>query len=137
MTLGYTEALRNTRLAEVLTLIDLGASAAKFRIYDGARPASPESGVGGATLLIEFTMSDPAFPAPSSGGMVANAIASQVGLATGAATWFRILDSDDNAVLDGSVGLSGSGADLEFNTIEISTGEAVDFSSYEIRQDNP
>jgi hypothetical protein len=47
--------------------------------------------------------------------------------ATGTATWFRIVDSDGNFVIDGTVGTSG--ADLNLNTTAIVATESVSITS--------
>lgn len=41
---------------------------------------------------------------------------------TGQAAWCRVTDGDDGSVLDGSVGTTGSGADLEVDSLSFATG---------------
>jgi len=133
MALGFIVALRNSRLDEVTTLIDGGAGAGLLRIYDGTRPAT---GGTATTLLAELTMSDPSFPAASSGAMTANAISDDTSAdAAGTATWFRLTDSTGAAVVDGDVGTSGS--DLNLNTTTFSVGLNVSVTSLVLTAGNP
>lgn len=133
MAISLSETIRNNCLTQISNAADAGAGAARLRIYDGTRPAA-----GGAVtnLLAELTMGDPAFAAASAGSMAANAITSDSSAdATGTASWFRIVDSDDNFVLDGDVGTSGS--DLNLNSVAISAGVAVGVTSLTITAPNP
>ena len=126
MALGLITSARNNMLDEITALIDSG-TAGFLRIYDGVRPAT---GGAATTLLAELTMNTTSFPAASSGSMTANAItADSSANASGTATWFRITDSAGNAVVDGSVGTTSSGEDLELNTTTITSGVEVSISS--------
>lgn len=123
MALGMVAALRNARLDAINAAINAGAGAGKIRIYDGSRPAT-----GGAVtnLLAELTFSDPASSGAAAGALAFDAITQDASAdATGTATWFRIVDSTNAFVLDGSAGASGGGADLELNTTSIVAGAAV------------
>lgn len=133
MALGYVATLRNNQLNQITALIDAGAAAGKLRIYDGTRPAT---GGTATTLLAELTFSDPAFPAASGGSVTASAITADASAnATGTATWFRVVDSNNVAVFDGDVGTSGS--DLNLNTTSIVAGAAVSVTSFVISAGNP
>lgn len=132
MALAYNTTLRNARLDEITTAVDAGAGAGLVRIYDGTRPAT-----GGAvtTLLAELTMSDPSFGAAAGGILTANGITDDSSAnATGTATWFRLVDSDSNFVMDGDVGTSGS--DLNLNTTSIQAGLPVSITSFIITHGN-
>jgi hypothetical protein len=134
MALGFTVATRNNRLDEITALIDAG-TAGFLRIYDGTRPTNADTAVGGQTLLAELTMSATSFPAASSGSMTANAITDDSSAnATGTASWFRIVDSAGNAVVDGDVGTSGS--DLNLNTTAIASGVTVSVTSLVLTDGN-
>lgn len=133
MALGFVAALRNARLDEITTEVDAGAGAGFLRIYDGTRPAT---GGTATTLLAELTFSDPSFAAATGGVLTANSITDEASApATGTATWFRVTDSDGNAVLDGDVGTSGS--DLNLNSTSITTGATVSVTSFVITEGNP
>lgn len=128
MAIGLTTAARNNMLDEIAALVDAGAGAGKVRIYDGTRATDANTAIGAQVLLAELTMSDPAFPAAASGALTANAITDDTSAdATGTATWFRVVDSNNNAVFDGDVGTSGS--DLNLNSTSITAGITVEVTS--------
>lgn len=118
----------------IVDLIDGGSGAGKLRIYSGSQPADPDTAAAG-TLLAEITLNDPAFGnAVDATGKaratadVAPAIEDTSANATGTATWFRAVDSDDNGIIDGEIGTSG--ADMTLNTTAISAGATVSVTSW-------
>jgi hypothetical protein len=124
-------AARNAAADGIVDLLDGGSGAAKIRIYDGSQPAGPGTAVSGQTLLAELTCSDPAFGAASSGVATASAITSDtVADATGTASWFRALTSDNTAVIDGSVGTSD--ADLVLDSVSIVAGGTVAVTAWTV-----
>lgn len=132
MALGLNTTLRNNMLDEITTDIDAGAGAGTLRIYDGTQPAT---GGTATTLLAELTLSDPSCAAASGGVLTFSSITSDTSAnATGTATWFRIVDSDTNFVLDGTVGTSG--ADINFDSVSFVTGGTVAISSLTITDPN-
>lgn len=134
MALGYVTTLRNTMLNTITAAIDTGAGPnGKLRIYDGTRPAT---GGTATTLLAELDMSATSFAAASNGKIIGNTISDDISAnATGTATWFRIVDKNGNAVLDGDVGTSGS--DLNLNTTSITAGLNVSVTQFDITEGNP
>jgi hypothetical protein len=123
MAMGFVTALRNACLDAINAAINGGAGAGKIRIYDGSRPAT-----GGAVtnLLAELVCSDPAAAAAAAGVLTFSAITADASAdATGTATWFRIVDSTNAFVLDGSVSATGGGGDLQLNTTSIVAGANV------------
>lgn len=117
----------------IVDLVDGGAGAGKVRIYDGSQPADPDTAVSSQTLLAELALSDPAFgnaaDAAPGGRATANAVTSDPAAdATGTASWFRVLDSNNVAIWDGSVGTSG--CDMNLNTTSIVAGAAVAITSW-------
>lgn len=133
MAIAYVTALRNTRMDAIDDAVNAGAGAGLIRIYDGTRPAT---GGTATTLLAELTASDPMFGASASGVLTASAITQDASAnATGTATWFRVVDSAGNAVMDGNVGTSGS--DLNLTTASIVSGQPVSITSFVITEGNP
>jgi len=125
MAIGMVTALRNARLDQITSKLDAGSGPGKLRIYNGSRPAT---GGSATTLLAELTLSDPSSPAASSGVLTMSAITSDSAAdATGTATWARFVDSDNNFVMDCSVGTSG--ADLIFATVSFVAGAIIAVSS--------
>lgn len=116
----------------IVDLVDGGAGAGLLRIYDGTRPADPDTAVTSQNLLAELTMSDPAFGNAADddpgGTATANSITADSSAdATGTASWFRIVDSNGTAIVDGEVGTSG--ANLNLNTVSIVAGAQVEVTS--------
>lgn len=117
--------------------VDNGSGAGKCRIYNGTQATDPDTAVGAQTLLAELTFSDPAFGAAADanpgGRATANAITSDSAAdATGTASWFRVLDSDNTAHWDGSVGTSD--ADMIVNTTAFVAGAEVAITSWTVTQ---
>lgn len=133
MALGLSTAARNARLAALATLIDAGGAGGRLRIYSGARPST-----GGAittqVLLATLTFSYPCASAPSAGVLTFSGFTPGAGTA-GSAAWFRIVDSTDAFVADGSIGTAGS--DLNFaGGVAIAGGQTVSISSWTIADNN-
>lgn len=123
MTISVTLPVANAAMAALLAAIETGSGVARIQLYSGTRPAT---GGTPTTLLLEIPLVSPAAPAPTGGVLVLQlANATSIVTATGIATWFRLLNRDGTAVLDGSVGLSGSGADLLSPVVAFSAGQAV------------
>ncbi|MFI7449555.1 hypothetical protein ACIBQX_18810 [Nonomuraea sp. NPDC049714] len=135
MAIRINTAARNAAADAVVGVFSGGTGAPVLRIYTGTQPATPATAPSG-TLLAEFTLSDPAFAAASSGSATLDVTPALTddGLAAGDAGWFRICDSTEAAatglgVLDGSVTATGGGGDLTLNTVTISVGVSVEITS--------
>lgn len=107
--------------------IDAGAGPGLLRVYSGTRPASADTALAGTeTLLIEFELADPAFAASTTvgntGTAVANAVTPVQALATGTASFFQILDSDETVIFDGSVTDINGVGDLKLSTTAVVSG---------------
>lgn len=118
---------------EIAVLLDAGAGAGKVRIYDGTQPADVDTAVTSQTLLAELPMSDPAFAAAVDGAPGGDATAGSItddtsANATGTASWFRAVDSNNVAVIDGSAGTSN--ADLILDSTSITSGQTVKINSW-------
>lgn len=126
MTVFISSAARNAAADAVVDMADAGAAPGTLQIRSGTQPAGPDSTATG-TLLAEITLGDPAFGAASGGvATLAGTPLSATAVADGTASWFRILDSDDLAIMDGSVGVSS--ADLIVNTTTVTTGLDVEIA---------
>lgn len=124
MAIIISQALALAAVNNIHAAIDAGAAAGHLRVYSGSRPANPETAVPGASvLLVDFELNDPAFAPATMVGTVASANANGVdpvnGLANGTATWFRITDSNDVAIFDGSVTDQTGNGDLKLATTTI------------------
>ena len=130
--LKYSASLKNARLDQITTKV--GASGL-LRIYDGSQPANPDTAVTSQTKLAELTTNASAFAAAASGGVLtANAISSANAVASGTASWFRLCKSDATAVIDGTVGTSGT--DLIIDNTSIASGQQVSVTSLAITSGN-
>ncbi len=106
----------------IVDLLDAGAGPGKLEIYTGSPPTDVSFAETG-TFLGEVTLSSTAFAAPSdstgTATVAANSITSGTAGAVGTAGWFRAVDSDDNPVVDGTVGQGAGELNLDDNTFEI------------------
>jgi hypothetical protein len=132
MAISYAATVKNAMLDALET--DLGASPL-LRIYDGTPPTNADTALSGNTLLAELAMSADAFAAASGGTKTANAITSDASAnATGTASFFRLVTSGGTAKVQGTVGTSG--ADLNLNSVSITSGGTVAVSSLVITGGN-
>jgi hypothetical protein len=135
--LSYIDVLRNAMLDEITAEIDAGTGAGKIRIYDGTIPADADTAITTQTLLAELPCSDPCAPAASGGVLTFSAITADAdAAATGTASWFRIVDSDNNTVLDGDVTATSGGGDLELDSTSITINQQVSITSLTITEGN-
>lgn len=122
MGFSLATALRTSRADLIRAAIDFGGGPGLLKIYDGVKPAT-----GGAVtnLLATLTFARPCGEA-AGGALTFFPIAEDVSAdLTGTATWCRITDSAGGFVLDGNVGVTGSGAFFEMNTVGIVAGGPV------------
>lgn len=120
---------RNAACDAIVDLTDAGAGAGTIKVYTGSQPASAQDAPTG-TLLVTFTCADPAFGAAATGvATLQSTPRTAAGVADGTAGWFRVADSNAATVLDGTVGTSGSGAELILNTTAITNGGNVETTS--------
>ena len=120
----------------IVDLIDGGASAGTVEIRSGSQPADPDTAATG-TVLATITLNDPAFgaaadaaPGGQATAVVSPALEDTSADATGTAGWFRVYDSDSNAILDGECGTSG--ADMNLNTTSIVATSTVTITSWTV-----
>lgn len=102
-----------------------------LRIYDSTQPTDADTALGAQVLLAELTLNATAFAAAASASKSANAITDDSSANnTGTATWGSLVTSGGTRVLDFSVGTSG--ANLNLNSVAISSGAAVSVTSFTI-----
>jgi hypothetical protein len=124
MSLTLSNAARSAAADALAALLDAGSGAGKIRIYSGTRPAGPGTAITSQTLLAEFACADPAFGAAVNGVSTLDAtpVLATTGVAAGTATWARVLDSNNVAIIDGKVTASGGGGDIIISTTTVSVG---------------
>lgn len=135
MTIAIIEATLNARANVLRDAIDAGAGAGVLNVYSGTRPAGPGSAPAG-TLLASFTLNDPVAPDAVGGVSTWNDVAPVTIAATGTASWFRVTTSDPTAVFDGDVGVTGSGADLELDSVSLTSGRLISLDSFILTEVN-
>lgn len=125
MTTRLPTATQNANTTTVANLFDAGAAAATIDVRTGAQPASANDPATG-TLLLTWTLADPAWGAPVSGSSALDATPTitTTAVAAGTAGWFRAKDSNGNTVLDGAVG-----AELTFDNAVIAIGQIVNLTA--------
>lgn len=107
-------------------------SGGSIKVYDGAQPATGDTAVTTQTLLATCTFGTPAFAAAVAGVATANAITQDASAdASGTASWFRVLDSSGNPVMDGTVGV-GSGFDCDVVSTAVVAGAAFPINAMTI-----
>ena len=123
-------------LNAVVDLIDAGSGSGKVNIYAGTQPTDADTALGSQTLLAEITLGDPAFGAASDANPGATAAASGLpktdtsANATGTASFFRVVDSDNNVIMQGDVTATAGGGDMTLNSTSIVSGAAVRITSF-------
>ena len=116
-----------TRDAQQNGLITYAGSGAIIRIYDGTQPANANTAITTQTLLVSLPISG-SFGTDSNGTITLSAVTSASAVATGTASFFRIVKSDGTTVvMDGSVGTTD--ADMILNTTAIANTQTVAISS--------
>jgi hypothetical protein len=120
MTVSISLVARNAACQTIVGLVDAGSAMPNgyIEIRSGTKPSNPQTSPPDGLLLATLSMSNPAFGAPSNGSAVANPIASDNSIDnTGIATWFRIYNRDNGAVIDGTITIVGGGGDLTFDSV--------------------
>lgn len=132
-----SNAMAKAMCDAAVDLVDAGDGAGYINIYSGTKPASPETAITDQDLLATLTMSDPAFGAATDANPGAKATAAAISDDTaadadGTAAWFRVFDSDDTPLWDGTIGSSGT-AGVDYDMIMASTsivaGATVEITS--------
>ena len=119
--------------------LDGGPSGMKVKLYDGSRPATPETSVTTQVLLAQCSSSNSTTCATETptGTLTFAAITTATaeafsGPSSRTATWARWTMSDDTPVFDSDVGVTGSGKFIEMISTTIIAGAPVAFSSVTI-----
>lgn len=129
MTMGLSTSLRNTRAQDIITAAGAGA---KFKFYDGTRPAT---GAATITQTLLATLIGGAAIGTASSGVInfdeASFTQTAASHVTGTPTWLRLTTSADVFVADfsipGDVAYSGTivnGTPIPFNASTLTEGNA-------------
>lgn len=116
-----------TRDAQQNGLISYAGSGSIIRIYAGSQPANANTAITTQTLLVPLVISG-TFGTDTNGTITLSTVTNGTAVATGTASFFRIVKSDGTTVvMDGSVGTSG--ADMNLNNTSIASGQTVSISA--------
>lgn len=129
-TITLSNAAANNVLTAINDLFNGGAGAATIKIYNGTKPAGPDTAVSSQTLLATLTASDPAGSVATRALTFGSVTQDSAADATGTASWARIADSDGVAVADIDVSSTGGSGFLQLNTTSIVIGGPVLISSF-------
>ena len=116
------------RNAALDAALDTVLNSGTLRIYDGTQPTDADTALGSQVLLASLGLNATAFAAASGGSKAANSISSATAGASGTTTWGSFVTSGAVRLWDFSCGTSG--ANLNFNSVVISSGATVSCSSF-------
>ena len=121
---------RNALADQIGTLVDAGPANGRMRIMQGTQQ-SPGS------EIINLPFQPVAFGTASNGtiNLVTLGVLGVV-VTPGTAGHFRLESGNSALILTGSIGVIGSGADLEFNTLSFANGANVSLSSFSYTASN-
>ena len=128
MAVRLPNASRSAAVDGVVDRTDAGATAGHIRFYSGSQPASANDAASG-TLLADCPLPDPAWGAAVNGVATLNDPTADTVDTAGTVGWARILDSDNNTVLDCSVSASGGGGDLIVSNTSLAVGQPIDIQN--------
>ena len=114
-------------------LLETWLSGGTVKVYDGTRPATPDTAITSQALLAPFTLGSPAGTV-TLGVWTAEPIASALVSADGSATWARIADSSGAVIADADVGATGSGALMILNNTSLVSGGYVSVVSFTLTE---
>lgn len=116
--------------------LDAGAGAMIIKIYDGTRPATPETGITSQTLLVQSASSNAttcATESPTGTLAFANITTATAenfsSPSSRTATWSRWTDSAGNAHMDTDVGATGAGKFVSMVSTTIVANAPVAFTA--------
>lgn len=132
MTLKLSLISRNS-IGNVLNdLLDSGSRlpAAYMEIRTGKIPALPDNAPTGV-VLVTISLPVGGFGTfTNATGIVPSIKADMAVLNDGTAGYFRLYNRDQITILDGTVGLTNTGADLTFDRIDFITGGSVAITNF-------
>lgn len=124
-------ASRNLALDAAFDILNSG----KLQVYDSTQPTNANTALGAQVKLADLSLNATAFAAAASASKSANSITQDSSAdATGTATWGTLVASSraTTGTLDFSVGTSG--ANMNLNSVAISSGAIVACSAFTITQ---
>lgn len=115
-------SLRNARLQVIADALDAGAAGGKLKFYTGTSPGIANAATGTALGTCTFSTT---CGTVSAAVLTFSTVTDGTGLADGTAGYARGTDSDDNSVIDFTVGASGSGKEIILTNVNVVTGGTI------------
>lgn len=130
MAFQFSTTSRNAALDAIETAI---GTSAVLKIRSGAAPASCGTADSGTVLATMALPSDWLAAASSGSKAKSGTWQATAADASGTAAHFRIYASDGTTChIQGSVGATSSGSDMELDNVSIATGQSVTISAFSI-----
>lgn len=131
MALQYNTTHRTNSMQDLVTL---AGGNAKVKIFDAAIPAQCSTADAG-NVIVQFTAGSSVIGTVANGVLTMGSIAAANATLTGTPTYFRVYPSaanTTNAIIQGSVGTIGSGADMIVSSSPISANSTVTITNWTI-----
>jgi hypothetical protein len=132
----FSRDVSGDMLIPLQTKLDAGAGAMRIKIYDGTRPATPETGIGSQVLLVNAPSSNTTTCATETptgtltfAGITTTTAENFSSPSSRTATWARWTDSAGTAVMDTDVGLTGAGKFISMVSTTIVANAPVAFTT--------
>lgn len=112
----------------VAALLDAAGTDNKLAVYSGTLPANADAALSGNTKLIEFNLADPAFATAvdANGGGTAtldnDPVLTTTALATGTATFFRLVNGAGATVIQGDVTDTAGSGSMKLSSVAVIIG---------------
>lgn len=127
--LGFATSRRTLRGELLATWLAGG----KLRLYDGTRPADADTAISGQTLLVEFSLPNPAGTV-TSGVFTGASLSPAMISVSGTPDFARVLDASNGTIFDADVGVSGSGSVIELNNLSLTSGGYCTITSFTLTE---
>jgi hypothetical protein len=135
MTIGLSTDTRTARMQALADKLDAAPTPGKFLLYTTPRPATGAA-ITSQTLLGTCVLSDPCGTV-SAGVLTFAAISNDTNADNnGDILWVRGLNGDNGFVIDMGAGVSGSGAEIIFNTLTVQAGGVIQILSGSLTDGN-
>ena len=129
----YSVDVMNARAQATASKIDVGASAGSLTIYSGSLPLMLGD-ITTQTALSTLPLQKPCAAIIENGVTTLAAIAEQMVMVTGTASWALIKNGDGVPVVDLSIGVNGSEADIELPTVDLIQGAYIRITAGKITE---
>jgi len=127
--LGFATARRTSRGNVLAGWLADG----EIRCYTEPRPADPDTAITTQTLLVTFEVPDPAGTV-TDGILTGAAIDQAMIAADGTPVWARLVDSSGVVIGDADVGLTGGGAFVQLDNLDLVEGGYVSVTAFGITE---